>query len=109
VGTDDPNSEPWRHHDGLRFGRLAIHLQHRANITWAGFDLFHINDIWGAHDSYRLAGPVLYAQALGDEPQRRIGEPLRSIVNSPLPERYAEFCQQDLAGARAAIASGCKN
>jgi hypothetical protein len=107
VGADDPNADPSRHHDGLRFGRLASHALHRANV-WAGFELFHANDIWTAADVYGLAGPTLYAQALGDEPQRLIGEPLRSIVNSPLPERYAEFCHQDLERARAVLAANRK-
>jgi hypothetical protein len=101
CGRDDPAAEPWRDHDGIRFGRGCIHLYHRANLS--GQD-FHINDIWSSAQTYRLAAPLDYVGALGDEPQSRLGEPLRAILDSPAPEPYADFCNQDLTRARARLA-----
>jgi hypothetical protein len=106
IGPDDPAAPPWRDHDGIPFGRACIHLWHRANLH--GHD-FHINDVWTSADTYRLASPLGYAEALGNEPQARLGEPLRAILNSPAPAPYADFCNHDLQRARAQLVLDSKN
>lgn len=105
IGIDDDAliAEPWRYHDGERFGRACLHLWWRANFHRPDLRL-HPNDVWCSYQGYRLSGPAIYAQVLGDEPQARSGEPLRAIMNLPAPEDYVRFCNQDLKRSQARLA-----
>lgn len=99
VGDDAPNSEPFKGHCGIQFGRAAIHLTYRANLI-LGRGYFHLSDIWGSETHYSLDRPMKYAQLLGDEVRERIDEPVRAIINSPCPPAYEAFCRADIERAR---------
>ena len=96
----DPERPPWHRHTGNVFGRVALHAAFRAHLAALEFE-FSPDDFWNSDRVYQLAAPIEYFRALGREPIERLNEPLRDISRSPLPDRYAEFCERDLARAEA--------
>jgi len=105
-GLDRVDPSPWHQHD-FRYGRAAIHCWYRASRLAPQWD-FLPGEVW-LTTNYWLAPPSDYVDALGDEPERRAGEPLRSILTSPIPDAFREFGERDLERGAAVLAESRAN
>lgn len=83
---------PPHHNHGLRFTRAALHLHARAEHHGWECDLARMT-VAGA--SYALSPTETYLAALGDEPGRRIKEPLSRILDSEPPIRFGTLWADD--------------
>jgi hypothetical protein len=104
IAPRDPKQVPWHNHTGDKFGRMALHAMVRAHRAAPEFEFFPFR-FWNSERVYQLAEPIKYFRALGREPIERLVEPLRAIAASPLPDPYADFCNQDLSRAQAELTS----
>jgi len=85
---------PWHDH-GPDFGRLAIHLYHRARRL----DLWvSLHDAW-ATNLYGLPDAKTFADALGDEPARLLYLPMVEVSQTPWPPEYKQFSESALREA----------
>ena len=92
---DPPKKTPWENHES-DFIRTALHIQYRAEAV--GFPV-RISDLW--HSEFYKLGPIEeHAEALDDEPQRRVGESLFDIAESEPPADFIQFAAEDLQRAK---------
>jgi hypothetical protein len=77
-------------HLGLRFGRVCIHLAHRAKSFAPSLQP---RDAWDS-TRYQLPPVEKFVEALGDEPQRLEKLPLSEIVTRDPPPAYEAFCRE---------------
>lgn len=83
---------PRWHNHGPDWIRAALHVSHRANAHGFATDPAAMGV-----DGYLLADPLAYSLALGDEPARRVKEPLCDVLTDPPPTAFVEFAARDLA------------
>jgi hypothetical protein len=72
---------------GPRWLRTCCHFAHRLGVS--AFAVF------GRRDN--LSDPERYSEALADEPERCVGQPLAEILATPLPEAFARLWEEDYA------------
>lgn len=88
-----PKGPPWINH-GLRFIRCGCHLLARS-ITGG----YWLPDQWMAiaGKRYGLSHVDGYWAALGGEPDRLNGSPIRDVLGQPLPTRFVELFEHDVS------------
>lgn len=96
--NQQPRQPPWDAH-ASDFIRLAIHVSHRANSV--GF-VCKPGWLWDS-DAYKLSQIERYIERLGDEPQRFRDRSLFAVAESPAPEAFQAFADEDLKRATAAF------
>lgn len=88
----DKTAPPFHGH-GLRFIRAALHLQYRAKTTGVLVPLSG----YCAGRQYGLSHPNRYRQALGKEPARLAGRPIRDILRASYPRAFRRLWAADVA------------
>lgn len=83
---------PWGEH-GAEFTRIALHLRYRAAMNSYDVPLAALH-VGGPR--YALSPAEDYAATLGDEPRRRIDEPVVKIIKDDHPEAFASLFFDDL-------------
>jgi hypothetical protein len=94
--TTEPTRDvrPWHGH-GPAFARLAVHVHYRAIA--AGWDLMAYSIFHSSR--YFLAKMRLYAEALGDEPERLKLLTMADVSATTPPASFTEFAKADLEAA----------
>ncbi len=83
---------PWLWHE-TAFLRGCLHLVYRARA--AGFDVFP-EDVFDS-EYYGLSNTYRYSRALGDEPERLAGLPIREALAMPMPRHFTALFERDNA------------
>lgn len=92
-----PNAQERRDAHDLAFHRAAVHVRHRAKL--AGID---VRNLTFAGDAYGLSSPLSYIEALAEECECMVGEPIAGVLASPAPDQLAELWQADNSPVRCA-------
>ena len=83
---------------GLAFIRAGLHLAFRIQRL-PGVSHFGVDAMRIAGSRYGLSHVYHYMEAIGDERQERIGEPITRILKSPAPAEFAALFASDIARA----------